>query len=406
LLQLSKLACVCAKIRLEATFEQAEVSTSSSPTMAIHLKPVAKTQEAYPSINDLFTFEPNITNQSIVDAKRGNAKFGLSHFRGNDLQFGLRKQYLQGLYFNNYQKIVKIGVEAAMKQYLDNYNGDVNEMAKQEVITTTYVGMALLGEEAIKFVKEGRYEPPSHVEESIVQQVKASAKNDKFVGYKVRSESEAHMTECGNKSESALQNKLISRGIQRSDFKTGNELKEARDNLLQKDERFGGAVDILFDTPQIINGRSIMWIECKALIVPELSNEDKVNALVKQIQKYTESYGEGAIYWYKLGFSQSIADIFNNAGINVVHMTDIENQPKILPMQGFAQRAYPTCMYQSSVRTINGSRFLSRTDKFAVLPVQAISQTPDLVPNTASEERRMRSMQMLPSSGAWRRNQC
>jgi hypothetical protein len=389
-----KLTCVCAKIRFEATFEQAKVTTDSSPTMAIPLKPVAITRKALPSINDLFAFEPNITQQSIFDAMRGN---DLSNFRGNDLQYRLRKEHLQGLYFNNYQTLVKIGVEAARKMFLDNYNGDVKEMAKQEETTTTCVGMALLGEEAIKNVKEGTYAPPSHVEESIVQQVKASAENDIFVGYKVRSESEAHMTVRGHMSEGVLENMLISTGIQRSDFKTGYQLKEARENSLQKDEKFGGAVDILFDTPQIINGRSIKWIECKALIVPELSNEDKVNALVKQIQKYTESYGEGAIYWYKHGFSQSIADIFNKAGINVVHMTDIKNRPKIVPVQGVAQTVYP--MYPSGVRTSNGSRFQSHTDIYAMLPVQTISQTPYLVRNTTSEARSMRPMQMLPSSG-------
>ena len=73
----------------------------------------------------------------------------------------------------------------------------------------------------------------------------------------------------------------------------------------QKVDKSKGTPDILFKTPIYINGRLISWLECKAYYASAMILRDKtcknppIRKVSKQIARYTEEYGDGAIIFLR-----------------------------------------------------------------------------------------------------------
>jgi hypothetical protein len=106
---------------------------------------------------------------------------------------------------------------------------------------------------------------------------------------------------AGRRGESKLENALQEAHVDPSTYKT-------EDQQLEDPEFEMGTCtpDVLFNDPIMIHGRKVKWIECKnKLLIPGLSTGSECNCYDKQIARYTEKYGPGAVFWGH-GFSSGI----------------------------------------------------------------------------------------------------
>ena len=92
---------------------------------------------------------------------------------------------------------------------------------------------------------------------------------------------------------------------------------QTQEQQLQDDHNTNCTPDILFVQSIVINGQKLFWMESKyCLVVHDLSPQMMVHKLVKQVKKYTATFGAGAILWTKCGFARSLQDfLFREYGV-------------------------------------------------------------------------------------------
>ena len=217
------------------------------------------------------------------------------------------------------------------------------EEAKEEVIWRKHVAMAVV-----------RLAPDDHIDGTLFRGSIGRKKTDK-AGKLGETELEKQLKKAGisedkYKTEKEQQKELEEKKEKVKKQEEEEKKEQAKADILlsepieikteeEKEEKKGKkekkkidepicTPDILFHEPIKINGRTVKWLDSKkCLLLPGVSSKQEVDKGIRQMAKYTDQFGPGAILWLKSGFCQSIVD---KMGQNVAHFT-ISKVPIELP---------------------------------------------------------------------------
>jgi len=187
-------------------------------------------------------------------------------------------------------------------------------------VTTTDLGRALAGSSYIKSAIDERNRNTSDVthlpdtddcdnRRLIAKATVLCSHDDYITGYTCKSRDTGHVVEAqeharrlhdrSRRGENRLVEDLRKAGHPPNSYKT-----EAQ---LTKDVVPEATPDVLFDELQIIRGKQVNWIDAKnAGDIPGVTPERVMEALRRQVEKYVERFGPGAILWTKCGFCKDV----------------------------------------------------------------------------------------------------
>ena len=176
-------------------------------------------------------------------------------------------------------------------------------LAKALNITTTGLGIAVFGWWVIKPKGESNSEDPNGVNDpairsAIAETVRELTKKDRIEGNFCRDSSNRRYTDrVGALLDEEIIRDLSDAGVRRNTYRTEGEQTDS-----------SATPDILLNEEITIQGRRVRWIECKnKLLIPGLSSGREVTSYDKQIKKYVENFGPGAVLWKK-GFCEDIME--------------------------------------------------------------------------------------------------
>jgi hypothetical protein len=137
--------------------------------------------------------------------------------------------------------------------------------------------------------------------------------HDLVTGYQCKSRSLGHSREsglhgkkwkeAGKQGESRLERDLRVAGIP---FTT--EAQDVEEEFATREAGDRATPDVRFPKPQMILGKEVNWMEAKrAVNIPGVSPAQKLERIQKQLEKYVERFGPGAVLWTKCGFCEDVA---------------------------------------------------------------------------------------------------
>jgi hypothetical protein len=141
--------------------------------------------------------------------------------------------------------------------------------------------------------------------------------DDRLTSFKLRSRDFSlvpeRFTASGEEGESILEQDLRAARIL---FK--NDPEQVAKEFAETPSGSRAVPDALLESPLRLFGKDIHWIDAKnALMIPGLTPAEHLDRLEKQMRKYTERFGSGAILWTRGFFSPQIA---HNLPSEVLHL--------------------------------------------------------------------------------------
>ena len=194
------------------------------------------------------------------------------------------------------------------------------------------------------------------------------AKNDSIGGHRVACQ-DTHL-QRGTDGESMLAKALDAAGVPISSYKT--ESQQVAAEFVSQERGKRATPDVLFNAPIEIQGVSVKWIEVKnKLLIPGVSSEDELASYDKQIERYIERFGAGAVVWATknaphTGFCQTI----QRRHADVVHFNLAQtggsgnHKPKnkqFYPQQTYAHTRVPTSVPTRTPKADRSSRLHNST---------------------------------------------
>lgn len=187
----------------------------------------------------------------------------------------------------------------------------LQQLARNLNVTTTDLVIALVGSQKVREIvdeiAEAREDQLSsgHETARVLEAIECIDK-DYFTSYKLKSRNYSmqtgNMLQAGTKGESDLQRDLRQNNIA---FKTQEECVAREYAEQAPGER--ATPDALLTTPVWIMDKEVRWIEAKnCVMLPGITPPSILEDLEKQVAKYVERFGPGAILWTKCGFSPDI----------------------------------------------------------------------------------------------------
>lgn len=225
---------------------------------------------------------------------------------------GLIKERQKGLAEINKEKLYSFSLDK--RHELRRQDKDLRDLSRELNVTTTDLGRYLAGKRAFKKAinatcvaeedndvddDDGDADDPCKTKWA--EECIRYGQEDKLTGYKLQTKHADAMPskiqKAGDDGERRLYDTLSDVGCQ---FKKDNQ---------QEVSQPGGYPDALLESPIIWAGRKIHWIDAKAaLTVPSLSPPQIVSTLERQVARYTEAHGPGALFWALDAFSTTMVE--------------------------------------------------------------------------------------------------
>jgi hypothetical protein len=225
-----------------------------------------------------------------------------------EMQKGVACKNVESLY-NDSPKLVEL------RQVTDR---TLEDLSLELNVASTDLGFVLAGSTMlyhIMMVREDRHTNFEFTQEEAdmrrnwaLQTIEAS-KKDYISGVRCHnSQGQATSADRGDIGESELEEALLRAGVPKSAFLTQRDIVEREFAGQKSGSR--ATPDIIFNKPIQIEGRQVGWIDAKnKLLLPDVSSPKELERFEKQVGRYVERYGPGAILWTKAGFSSSIVKL-------------------------------------------------------------------------------------------------
>lgn len=212
----------------------------------------------------------------------------------------------------------RVDEEPTLRQDLLDNPGTLPNIAREYNVTTTDLARLMAGKDCFKAAIEEHVDSEARRAEDSsavrrVQEAIAARDSDHYTAYRLQTRDyslkPAAMSDSANRAEETLYRQLRQAGLA---FLTEEQQMPAEYAEKVGTERC--VPDARFETPTLINGHKVNWIDAKGgLCVPGLSPKSMFVSLQHQIARYTERFGPGAIYWHKGFFTECLKDQCNNA---------------------------------------------------------------------------------------------
>lgn len=196
----------------------------------------------------------------------------------------------------------------------------LRDLADDLNVTTTDLGRALAGYSNVSTAIDERNRNTldvTHLPDTddcdnrrlIAKATVVCSHDDYITGYTCKSRDTGHVVEAqeharrlddrSRRGENRLEEDLRKAGYPPNSYKT--------EEQLTKDGEPEATPDVLFNEPQTIRGKRVKWIDAKnACDIPGVTPERVMEALRRQVEKYVERFGPGAILWTKCGFCKDV----------------------------------------------------------------------------------------------------